>query len=356
MLIPRNTEQAELVARIRQEADDARGCFRTMATQALIFVPAGVGTIIVAMRFATDAALASLGLLISVMAIQRVAIHKFSTSNRNHGYQLHLERLAVSDSNGLRHIGWEEMCRAWRIVQATVFRATYTTPQRWPFRSFTALADLAWWYYRLRAWYRGYADDQRRGDIQAPPDVEVELPCWWLQHHRVENVRSKESCEPASYHAGSYLQRMFSILEKLQVLCLLPLVLAVTIESGGGSDATLVVTVWWYVLLLASALVLMGLHHDSVSRRRQILEDEMLSIHSCAIMWKAVAMAHQRAWSGTNEDRRRYTERLTFVACWLARDVRFIRRFIDLQALPAEWALGPPTDEAVVSAYLTSPE
>lgn len=420
MITKRQTDQADLIDRLRKEADDARACFRTMATQALVFAPAGVAAIFVAMRFEPAAALASLGIMISVMAIQRVAIHKFSTSNRNFGYQLHLERLGAHDPFRLRDIGWEEMCRAWRIVQATVFYATYQTPRAWLFRRYTVWADLWPWYYRLRAayrtpvglsgfvssfitlwpqswraWLRTFASgflarfDQGLirlrefviGGGEPPPEIRpftgdvVDRTRWWMQGDRVTALRWTANCEPASYHAGSYLSRMFGILEKLQWLCWAPIL--VVLWMGHAPDIRLIEDIGnsstaqheahnairagerdqgdlaavpsrrlWNLLLisLCVSLVIYGLHHHSVGRRREILENEMLSIHSCAIMWKAVAMAHQRAWCG---NRIQYSERLARIACWYAREPRKIRAMIDLPVIPAEWAIQPPNDAEI---------
>jgi hypothetical protein len=54
-------------------------------------------------------------------------------------------------------------------------------------------------------------------------------------------------------------------------------------------------------------------------RREIIIEDELMSVHSCAIVWQAVVIAHYRALKATaNNHHRHYTEALAEEAATIA--------------------------------------
>lgn len=354
------TDLAKLIECLREEATDARQCFRTFSVQAIAFAVAAVAGILVATSKVPVSAFGAVGVFIVVVAVQRISIHKMSTANRIYGYQLHLERLGIGPQNAtpdssLAWLGWEEACRAWRIVQATVFDAVYVTPRGWV-AQLPPICDLLPRLFSHRPALESGLKEYRtkvarlreieatiRKSVSAPEErrrltaeasrvyaqaSEMGSRYWWLQGERAR-------LEGGKYHAGSYLARMLAILGAIELFSMLPIA-ALFLHPADDAVGTGARAIAAVVLLVQSVIWL--LNWLSLRRRRQMLEDELLSIHSCAIMWKAVALAHRKAWgAGTDPDeRRRYTERLSRVACWYARDPTRIRRLTDSAELPDE--------------------
>ncbi|MBI4718560.1 MAG: hypothetical protein HY763_12195 [Planctomycetes bacterium] len=369
-------ELTPLVESLRREAADARMCLRTLLAQVIAFAVAAISATLIAGERAPDAAFAVVGVLGVVIAVQRIGLHKFSTTNRLWGYQLHLERLRGTPPHPLSLIGWEEACRAWRIVQATVFEAIYTTP-RSRLARLPTITDLYPGFFVLRQPFRerlaGYdkyrrelralslAIDKIHRTIDEHPHGEVgdngsrlQRDCSDLESRRqhLEGRLIETSClwwmpgvraalGGGCYHAGSYLARIFAILGALQLFSLLPLLILFLRQYVEGP---LGMRGWAAGVCTSLGLMVWALNWLSLRRRRKILEEELLSIHSCAIMWKAVALAHSRAWGATvnSERRRSYTERLARIACWYARAPLLIREISDLDDLPEEVAERSP--------------
>ena len=66
-----------------------------------------------------------------------------------------------------------------------------------------------------------------------------------------------------------------------------------------------------------------------MERRRAILEDELLSIHSCAIVWQAVVVCHYSAVEGRGQGLAHYSERLAEQAQDLARRALAIHGWLE---------------------------
>ena len=77
---------------------------------------------------------------------------------------------------------------------------------------------------------------------------------------------------------------MLSTLMVAQVLMLLPLLIVL---PGRDSQRFII-----DLLILIAMMVAIVARDARVRRRREILEDELLSIHSCAIVWQAVVICH----------------------------------------------------------------
>lgn len=342
----KHTSLASLIADLRGEALEARTCYRTMSLQVLMFSVGALGAVLAVSESVPIAGLAAVGVMLLVMAVERMGIHKFSTANRHYGYQLHLERMSEDEVKRLgMGIGWEEACRAWRIVQATVFTSLYRTPD----------GGMPMWLSDLHpGYYTPKVPIPRRSD-EATPHAQTlsdhELArFWWLQDDRARE-------RGAAYHAGSYLARIFSILGLLQVLCLSTL-LVITLRTTSVGNAP-----WFWMqqipLTMTIAAVIgtavIVLHRKSLKRRRRLLEHELLSIHSCAIMWRAVVLAHFCAWNCPVSMRHLYTERLARVAAWFACEPKCVRLIGSCVTIPdwlATTAPSCPTDRELFNRWL----
>jgi hypothetical protein len=125
---------------LRAEAGHVKQCFTSFSFQALavsVTVLAATFSIMDRFSWAVYAPLPAVGLL---MAVCRIGIFKYATANRNCGYELHLARVKHIEASTaltqlsrwqpyMRKIEWEEALRAWRVVQPTLFRSIYVTPQ-----------------------------------------------------------------------------------------------------------------------------------------------------------------------------------------------------------------------------------
>lgn len=247
----------DLCSRARHEAGDVKDCFTRFSFQALGLSAVILGVIARYQAEQSSIGLASALVVILVLAVARIGNYKYATANRNFGFQLHVERTSrITPSKGgwqqnMRYVGWEEAMRAWRIVQATVFARIYETKG---FR-----------YNRLRADAPG--EDRTR---------------WWEPE--------KLMVDDTRYHSGSYLKTMQTVLHLVALLALVP-IFSGAVQYGSEDP-------WRAGGMLSVALVSLGVTVWRILRniaRRELLESGLLSIHSCAIMWQAVLLAHHRA-------------------------------------------------------------
>lgn len=258
--------EAELVKLLRDEASQVKNCFTQYSFQALAFSTVALGVIINYQREHPPIALASILIIVLVLAVGRIGVHKYATANRNYGYQLHLERTARINapvaggwSHAMRRLGWEESMRAWRVVQATAFEALYTTG-RW------------------------------RPNVLRPEH----------QHRRDRWFEPRSLLvEGAAWHSGTYLGNMLTVLNFVAGFALIPLmILAYQSWHLGWAEFA------GSVLVLLATTLGAAIRIQRTDARRIILEEGLLSIHSCAVMWQGVAMAHHKALRelGANSD------------------------------------------------------
>lgn len=310
---------------LRTEASEVKQCFTNFSFQALalsLTVLAATFGLTETFPAAVYAPLPVIGLL---MATCRLGVFKYATANRNLGYELHLARTkhieARTDSGRwtpeMRRIDWEEAVRAWRVVQPTLFRAIYTTPQtdEW------ALRLERWWLGGLNffRWnlYRLTDDAEKVVQTFRQGKLEDERYPWFLPAILARGTPESTDKTSAVYYAGSYLQGMLSTLVVTQGLMLIPLVVALPGRAPIrlGFDVAL-------LLLLGAAILARAAR---ITRRRRILEDELLSIHSCAIVWEAVVVCHYLALKDGLEH---YTERLASHATTVAKNPLGIHRWL----------------------------
>ena len=213
-----------------------------------------------------------------------------------YGYELHLFRtrqLPDSKGNGwkseMRLIGWEEAMRAWRIVQVTVFRALYETRRFFPKRL--------------------------KKEVRSQPEAYK----WFAIEKLVE--------PEAEYHPGTYLETINRIMFSLALLSCFPLFFMsyqfAEVQKVHLCDTPLIM---WYVLPVLSVLVILYFFMRERARRK-ILESELLSIHSCAIVWQAVIVAHYRAL-GNSQWFMNYTQNLVQEANSLVEHIYDIHKWV----------------------------
>ncbi|RNC81378.1 MAG: hypothetical protein ED559_06185 [Phycisphaera sp.] len=325
------TPEQQAVEARRTEADSKRACFRDYSIKAVgwgttgAIAMAGIAAKVPVIGWSSPA------LVILVAAVMRIGIHKFSSANRLYGYQLHLERLGTGDKP-LSEIGWEQMCRAWRIVQATLYRSIHEFDED-----------------RHRSLFFDDLDTEQHREFKKYHDA-VPAP-WWRQDRRARD-------NGAFYHAGSYLDRMFGILRITQYVALFPIVIAVGSLTWQIVSAASAIPVW-VSLTHATALLAWGVltvfyfiipSSRVVEIKRKNLEFGFLSIHSCALVWRGVAMAHSLAWQSDKPEPKQgpadYTEQLAIISARLAANPLHFRDWIGLPKIPPDIFIEPlPIDE-----------
>src|SRR5882672_8474459 len=116
------SESEGMIKYLRNEAYSVRDCFTRYAIHTL----AASGAISVAIaKFQADNyyfGFLAFFPVIMIFHILAMGTHKYATSNRLLGYELHIQRTAryISRDNChemMRKVGWEEAMRAWRVIQ-----------------------------------------------------------------------------------------------------------------------------------------------------------------------------------------------------------------------------------------------
>ncbi len=300
-----------LLDQLRQEALDVKECFTTFVFQSSTVAAAALGFVFLNIQDSPYVALTAAPAILVLMIVCRIGVFKFTTANRNFGYQLHLARmegfLRSTDSEESREriraiiqVDWEAALRAWRVVQVAVFRAIYRTP-----KASGLWGRIAPEAYRTTDKARHLIDRYRDGVVE----VESEQPYPWWDPELLTKLHQRKTAkrhEESLYYTGTYLRDMLAALHAMQWLLLAP-VAYVAVAPGDGR------TTWIrgsFGLLAVLGATVVGLRQVRIARRRAILENEALSIHSCAITWAYVAALHVQSVNDGPSLYFHYTQRL----------------------------------------------
>jgi len=259
--------QVNLLKTIREEANSVKDCFTKFSFQAVVLVGIAAGFLTNARFDIFTISVACLVVVFVLLTVARIGTYKYSTANRNYGYELHLfrSRYYIPGSRGgwqpyMRNIGWEEALRAWRVVQATIFEHLYFRSRYMP------------------NFKKKIVRDQKKEKLWFEPPALVE--------------------KSTTYYSGSYLQNMLLVLHALALLSVTPII-CWAVKYG----ATATTSENIYAISFSIVLVLLVVYRIIItSVRRKILEGGFLCIHSCAIMWQAVVVAHYRALERSNKE------------------------------------------------------
>jgi hypothetical protein len=258
-----NTLEPELDAlrvELREEAAQLKECFTKYAFQTVAISAALLGLIVRYLWEIPQVGLAAIAPAMISLACCRLGTFKYAAANRCLGYELHLFRTrSVPESlqgrwnPDMRWMGWEEGLRAWRVVQTTIFANVYIHSRFWP--NF------------VKPGFQNKA-------------------VWWCQKSMIRQVKG------VHYHPGMYLKTMLLLLHILAWFSwLVVFAMVIRAETKYGAGAQLNLSIFACVALFV--VVLLRTIMDT--NRRDILEDGLLSIHSCAIVWQVVAIAHYTA-------------------------------------------------------------
>jgi len=301
-------QENDLIKRLREEANEVKKCFTNFSFAAITFSSAVFAAIVSTVDKFNEVSFAAVPVVALLMVVCRIGIYKYSTANRNYGYELHLARresfgpkISGTIMAEIKRIEWEEALRAWRVVQTAIFRALYRVPENTNFRLIKFIDPRL---YRLKnsieednEVYKKVVNNQNKDQWKC----KKEYP-WYMP-----NLLAWDKDEEySSYHAGTYLQNMITILQLMQVFLILPMAYLFIARQDW--------TRWLYLVAFFLMLALIYLRSIRMKRRRLLLENEILSIHSCGIVWQAVALAHVLARQECNGFCEHYTE-LLMVQC-----------------------------------------
>jgi hypothetical protein len=319
---PELTEtERELIKMLRDEAKHVKDCFTQYSFQALALAAVALSFVARYQPEHPFVAFMSVPIIVILLTVARIGTHKYATANRNYGYQLHLERIArlsaknpIGRETIIRSMGWEEAMRAWRVVQATMFETIYS--------------------------FNRFGLHFRRQNANC-------LNYKWFMPNTLLAPGSK-------WHPGSYLGNMTSVLYILAGISIIPLCV-MSYQVYESARVTIAATLTLAIILCVLVKIL--------NTQRIIREDEFLSIHSCAITWHAVAVAHYRALLALGGDDKgyvgefkKYTWYLSLLAVdasknladiheWISAADDEILRKLDKDQKPAPEATRPQTPD-----------
>lgn len=341
--------EQRLIERLRKEAVDVKDCFARYSLQAIAFVTPILGLVV---TLQTNnklplIGLASIPIILLMLTICRIGIHKYTTANRLNGFELHLHRLDSVPENmrspwdaKARTMSWEEGMRAWRVVQTTMYETLYI-PRRWlPHKLRCEESKKPPMWYELHKLVGNAVCCMRRylrilmDNLYAVITRAYDAYLVWSKKkppQKAEVLKKKETpkwYEPktliggAVYYSGGYIRTLLKVLYAVIAFAYLCLVGAAV--AAGRNDPPFN---WWIVWGIRIITVIIGCWGLIAMRRLQSfvisLEDGIFSIHSCAVMWHAVAVAHVQALQNvfTRHGRlglKGYHEELGRLACDLA--------------------------------------
>jgi hypothetical protein len=337
---------SEIIKGRHEEASEVKHCFTDFAFKGLLISAAFFGAIIKfypTVEACTPYILMWLfcgAVILVMMRIVEIGIHKYSTANRNYGYVLHLARTydyekhtSAETEKKNRGVGWEAAMFAWRVLQPILSDEIYKQSTRLE-RSFFAFGPIERKKYRHQS-YR-----------------------WWntnaLMNYKESGNQLTE--KGFSFHPGSYLQKAqrlihvlcgvifvifaFSYIKETQCMYNATSSMAEKLASLSGFETVLqwtktnlpdlrstpekIITMqnWKFLLsyfLLLICLFFLLLREAMRQRaRRIILEEGLLSIQSCAVVWRLVIFSHLKALEQgeiENKGYKGYTRRLVDCAC-----------------------------------------
>ncbi len=312
---PLGKYELDLIKGLRKEAYAVKDCFTRYSIQ-------GIGLFVVALAIIVRAQfdsimmfLVSLAIITLLSALARMGTHKYATASRLSGYELHLQRVSrLSKTTDYEwrpewtKVGWEEAMKAWRIVQATVFQSVYISqkgnesvkkkypPEKQMERMLPEFLYKRWKQDDHSPKYKNYKNAEQARYFWFEPDSMI------ARHN-------------AAYYPGGYLRTMIRVINSAMFISFLFLALSTYVALTQETFLK-----WLVLFSFLFATILLFVQYRELRKRQSIIENGLLSIHSCAILWQAIIIAHFRAIrnidsgdDGVN-NYKGYTEKLAFEA------------------------------------------
>jgi hypothetical protein len=291
--VPESTED-RMLSYLRSEAYAVRDCFTKYSVQVL--AAAAAITVAIA-RFTQDVphiGLLGLFTVALILLVFSMGVHKFGTSNRLLGYELHIQRAAhfYPDDDSCRKlmntVGWEEAMRAWRVIQPTLFAKIYS-PSRPVFRRLWYITTKPSFVTAIEEENTPDGNEENGNEEKAIAD-EDRVTGYWFDQKRAFHRFKKDGVH---YNPGGYLQTTISVFVVSILICLsLPVGEAILSWQQYADHPIVNLGI---VVLVAVSVVAVLLASLNIYSRIRILETGLLSIHSAGIVWEATVLAHLSA-------------------------------------------------------------
>lgn len=257
--------ETELISTLRAEALSVKECFTKFAFSAVTFAVVAFAFSLTYIKQFHVLYIGSVLIILLFYIVLKIGIHKYQTANRNSGYELFLQysslilnKLPDDDKyilwqQWMTNIGWEEALRAWRIVQPSVFEHLYSS-------NFYSPIILKEKHKNNKLWFE-------------PNSV----------------IKQNKNISRVIYYPGRYLRMLFVVMNILGLVAIiLPSFSYIELaKRDQGLDGYSILLIGLIILYLT---MILDLHFRII-----LVEKGFLCIHSCAIMWFAVIVAHYRA-------------------------------------------------------------
>jgi hypothetical protein len=256
----------------------------------------------------------SLSTIFILITMCRIALHKYTVANGFYGYQMFIERSAnylftstekLNNNDGnvisseheeaLNLIviasNWEQILYVFEVLKLKLFESIYN----WPRRGFKerSTKDFFFNLFSFR-FIRSYINPFLYKQIKPynTPETSNNNALWYM-------LRDREiSQNKAKYPAGTYLEYILDMLLIMQYLFLtLPfipfLIAAKHIPIGGEGYPWRFYIAFFGICLFAPYIVFIS--HLHTVRRREIIENNLLSIYAQSVIWHISVIVHFRS-------------------------------------------------------------
>jgi hypothetical protein len=319
-----------LLPNLHSEVRDLQENFTKYCFQAVSICSIAVGAIFHYSRDNPTLGAVAFVLLPIVLITSRLGTNNYASIQRILGYELHLARTAdVPDRfkgrwrSSYSRISWEEAMRAWRIVQPSLYRVIYSRSNAlWPSFYNSGFKpnnkDNPFWYCqksmlgrnRTAVWYPGtYLQVMQRILYSV---AAIALFIMLLTPYNVWMSNPKAPA-PLAHSLALFTADVW----RLMAVELRSLVPAEFMRRLGFGASPMIAQTsvrfpsiydLWAArdVLVTSLIFVLGLGITLARwfvdrQRRHVMEDGLLSIHACAIVWQAVVIAHFEAVAHARE-------------------------------------------------------
>lgn len=294
-----------IIKRIREEANSVKNCFTKFSFHAIAFSGLMLSAIAAYQPKQPFVGLAGLFIIIVVLIVSRIGNYKYATANRHFGFELYQDSKQNSKQNkkNYQEIGWEEGLRAWRVVQATIFDEVYYTRINTKFWDFPNRLRYNRVKKKLKKKLKKPEKSKKSKNPQKIKRIkDYDYIAWFNPTSLLINS--------AEWYPGRYLHTMQSILHIFAFFSLFPLIImCLQLQFGQNESIKELKNIIWLeinpiimfcfiITIVTTIFVFIKIYH--IHARRKILESGLLSIHSCAIVWHVVELAHFEALNKTN--------------------------------------------------------
>ena len=275
-----NSAELDLMRTLRMEADAVKETFSKYSFQSWAFTIAFIAVLMRLQKDNPEIGAAGVFPLVLLLAVLRIGMSTYTSANRIYGFELYLNRrrrLRAAYEKELE-LGWEEANYVWRTVQSSLYTAVFRDDYEDASRTQAHSIDHQRQNRQLRSRSITQAFRMLTGSL-SPLYVRKETELFGNRQNRQGRI---------TIWPGTFMRTHFYIVALLCVICQVPIFYSCYryIQQGELIKSGL------FAFLIFTSVALTILRMKRLNSRRQIIEDGMYSINSCAFLWKIVAEVH----------------------------------------------------------------